>query len=76
MKIDFISQATEFQIPVYFCVGRHDYNTPFSLVESYCEFIKAPAKKIFWFEGSAHSPNFEEPDAFQDAIISILSERR
>jgi pimeloyl-ACP methyl ester carboxylesterase len=76
MEIDFPSQATEFRIPVYFCVGRHDYNTPFSLVESYCESIKAPDKKIFWFEGSAHSPNFEEPEAFQDAIISILSNRR
>ncbi len=74
MEIDFTTQAAAFRIPVYFCVGRHDYNTPFSLVESYCASISAPSKKIFWFEGSAHSPNFEEPEAFQDAIISILDD--
>jgi pimeloyl-ACP methyl ester carboxylesterase len=74
-RIDFLSSATKFKVPVYFCVGRHDYNTPFTLVERYFDCISAPSKKLFWFECSAHSPNFEEPEAFQKAIVGILDER-
>ncbi len=38
--------------------------------------LEAPAKEIVWFEGSAHMPNIEEPEAFQRALIAIGARHR
>jgi len=75
LAVDFIEQAPRLDVPVYFLTGRHDYNTPFELVERYYEILEAPHKEIVWFENSAHSPNLEEPERFQDVLIhKILPE--
>jgi len=57
--------------PVFFFEGRHDHVMACApeLVVEYCEKLRAPFKKIVWFEGSAHHPNLEEPERFQDALI-------
>jgi len=61
-------------VPVYFCTGRRDYNVPFELVIDYLEKLRAPHKKIIWFDQSAHMPNFEESDMFCEFCISLLNE--
>ena len=67
-----INHVTEVQVPVYFFTGRHDYTTPFELVEEYFRVLKAPRKKMVWFERSAHFPFFSEPELFALALKSIL----
>lgn len=62
--LDFIRDLPEVNVPVYFCVGRYDYNTPSILVENYYNHLIAPKKEIIWFEESAHFPHFEEPEKF------------
>jgi proline iminopeptidase len=67
-KINYFIQAPEVNVPVYFFVGRHDYQTSFELVESYFNVINAPEKELIWFEKSAHSPLYEETDKFVDEV--------
>jgi pimeloyl-ACP methyl ester carboxylesterase len=67
--LDFIESARKLAVPVFFFSGRHDYNTPFELVEEYFEVLDAPHKEIVWFENSAHSPNEEESVRYQSALI-------
>ena len=45
LKIDFFSSITSLSIPVYFCSGRYDYQTPYALVQEYCDVIEAPIKR-------------------------------
>lgn len=72
---DFRKTAPELKIPVYFVTGRHDYNVPFALTEEYYTIVRAPKKEIVWFEKSAHMPNFEEPEKFNDFMIhTVLQE--
>ncbi len=73
---NFIEQAPRLEVPVYFFAGRHDYNTPFELVEEYYEMLDAPAgKHLVWFENSAHSPNLEEPRRFIKVMVEqVLGE--
>jgi pimeloyl-ACP methyl ester carboxylesterase len=59
-------------VPVYFFTGRHDYTTPFSLVERFFEKLEAPSKKIIWFENSAHFPFYEEPERFTQKMVAIV----
>jgi len=71
-EINLFEQVKEVEVPVYFCAGKYDYNTPFELVEKYYNQIKAPTKNLFWFEKSAHSPNFEEKSKFEDIMINQI----
>ena len=75
MSADF-SDQTEFSIPVFFFAGRHDFNTPQTLVSRYVETINAPMKRLYWFEQSGHSPPWEEPQLFSaraaEAVRDVL----
>ncbi len=71
-NINFLEQAPELQVPVFFFEGKHDYQVPFHLVVKYFESLKAPQKKLIWFENSAHCPNIQETDSYEQAIISEL----
>ncbi len=64
----------EFEVPVFFISGAHDYNTPWKLVEEYYANINAPIKEFIQFEKSGHSPCFEEPERFNKELIRILSQ--
>ncbi len=69
-QIDFLRQAPKLDVPVFFFVGRNDHQTPQVLVEAYFDVLQAPMKKLFWFENSAHAPNFAEPELFQALLIN------
>ena len=70
-NIDFYKQFPEVKIPVFFISGTYDYNTPWPLVEKYCNSLKAPYKEFIKFEKSGHNPLFEEPEKFNKEIIRI-----
>ncbi|TKI95207.1 alpha/beta hydrolase, partial [Bacillus wiedmannii] len=74
LTIDFFSSISSLSIPVYFCSGRYDYQTPYALVQEYCDVIEAPIKKMIWFPNSAHSPDLEEPELFANSLQSIKQE--
>jgi esterase/lipase len=73
-NIDYRKNNVEFIVPMYFCIGKNDYVTPFALVEEYYNLIKAPKKNLFWFEKSAHDPQLEEQDKFYDIMMKIYNE--
>lgn len=64
-------EITELRVPVFFFLGRHDYNTPSQLAADYLERLHAPVKKVVWFEQSAHFPFFEEPARFHDELVAV-----
>ena len=77
MKYNVISgsihqEITEYQMPVYFFIGKSDYTTPHELVTDYYELLNSTEKEIIYFEDSAHFPFFEEPERFCYEINRIL----
>ncbi len=76
-EIDFPNQITELKVPVYICMGRYDYNTPFELAEKYFNQLKAPSKEFIWFENSGHMLNTEESEKFNEILINkVLKETK
>lgn len=69
---DFRKDCQEFKVPYFIFQGRHDNNTPSSLVTAYFEGIKASRKDLVWFENSAHGPLGEEPALFKKALREHL----
>jgi len=69
--------ATDFPvstIPVHFIQGRYDYYCPGELAEEYYDSLEAPAKSFSWFENSAHDVYYDEPDLFNQKVISIVND--
>ena len=58
-----------FMMPVFFLLGRHDWQMPARVAANYFDTIDAPCKRLVWFEQSAHYPLFEEPQKFERVLI-------
>jgi proline iminopeptidase len=69
---DIDNRLTRFEMPIVFMLGRHDWQVPADLAARYFERIDAPAKRLVWFEQSAHNPPFEEPERFNRAVVEAL----
>jgi pimeloyl-ACP methyl ester carboxylesterase len=61
-----------FRMPVYFFQGKYDLITATSAARKYYNLIIAPKKEFVVFENSAHLPDFDEPERFQEEIIKRL----
>jgi pimeloyl-ACP methyl ester carboxylesterase len=59
----------DFDIPIFFFLGRHDHNTPSPLAEEYFNAIEAPFKKLIWFEKAGHVPMLAQPGKFARELI-------
>jgi alpha-beta hydrolase superfamily lysophospholipase len=60
MRFDF-SRVTQFRTPIILFEGRHDLTTPSQVTADWRAHVRAPAKKLVWFENSAHKMSVEEP---------------
>lgn len=69
LNINFKKQLRKVNVPIYFLTGRHDYDTPFALVQQYYNLLSAPKKELVWFDSSAHFPFYEEPQKFDSVLI-------
>ena len=72
LKQNLIKDLPVINCPVYFCVGRKDYQTNFSITEQYYNMLSAPKKQLFWFEKSGHLIPNSEPGLLQDIIIDKI----
>ncbi len=72
MQVNLIESANSLSVPVFFLQGRHDFNTPSSLVEDYFNALQAPQKEFIWFENSAHHPMYEEAEKYDQVLINKL----
>lgn len=73
MQVNFFEEVPTLGCPVVFFVGRHDYNSPWQLTQSYYEALDAPAgKRLVWFENSAHDIFFDEPGKLTRELLGML----
>ena len=61
--------GSEFDVPIFFFTGSHDYHVAYTVTDRWFQQIKAPHKEQLWFEDSAHVPFQTEPAAFAAALI-------
>ncbi len=69
MAIDLFEVAPELEVPVYVLQGKYDYQVSTPLTEQYVEALRAPIKKYYVFEHSAHGTIFEEPEKFHRIMV-------
>ena len=70
--MDYRLDATQFDIPVYLILGRHDLNNPYQIPEEYFNLVEAPKKQLVFFEDSGHGTIWEEPQKFHELMINTI----
>lgn len=67
-KDNLFETLPEIGCPVYFFLGRKDYQTNSTIAEKYFLQLKAPRKELFWFN-TGHSIPSSDPQRLQELII-------
>jgi pimeloyl-ACP methyl ester carboxylesterase len=72
LRDDLAARLTDFDLPVYFFLGRYDYTANPDLSRAYFDRINAPVRGLYTFENSAHSPLFEEPGRATEILLNDM----
>ena len=64
-----LTTVKQVDFPMLMFLGRHDLTTPPDVTEAWMADLRAPTKKIVWFEHSAHLAPHEEPGRFLMALV-------
>jgi pimeloyl-ACP methyl ester carboxylesterase len=72
LEVNLFDQVPQLDVPVWFMLGRHDYEVPSVLSERYFDALRCPAKALFWFEDSSHLPNTEERELFNRTLVECV----
>lgn len=69
MEVNLFKTVPEVTVPVFMAEGRYDKVVPCGISAEYFDALKAPVKQLTWFERSAHMPDIEERELFQQLLI-------
>jgi pimeloyl-ACP methyl ester carboxylesterase len=71
LATDLPTLVPKLEIPAYFMSGVFDYTVSGVLAKVYLDDLEAPLKGFYWFDNSAHSPMFEEPERFSRLLRDL-----
>jgi pimeloyl-ACP methyl ester carboxylesterase len=66
--------TTEYSTPVFYILGRDDWQTSSVLAAEYFEKINAPQKRLFWVENAGHVADLDNPTDFFVAIKEVVTQ--
>jgi len=68
---DLVATLPALDVPVVFVQGRLDRVAPGEATDRLYESLTAPSKRLVWFENSAHTPHFDEPELFRRVLLEV-----
>jgi pimeloyl-ACP methyl ester carboxylesterase len=69
-----IWDITDYPVPVYYILGRDDWQVPSILAAEYFEKINAPRKKLYWIENAGHVTDVDNPADFCKAVKEVVTQ--
>ena len=70
---DLAHSAPRLEVPIVLAQGRRDQVAPGELTQRYYDSLVAPSKTLVWFEKSAHTPQYDEPEKFSELLLHVRS---
>jgi pimeloyl-ACP methyl ester carboxylesterase len=67
---DLVQEVPRLEVPIVLVQGRLDQVAPGEATQRFYDSVAAPRKELHWFERSAHTPHFEEPEKFREVLIA------
>jgi pimeloyl-ACP methyl ester carboxylesterase len=71
-RLDLLGAAPALQMPIFFFLGRRDHWVPPQTSVAYFDALKAPSKKLVWFEESGHEPFVDEAAKFNTSMVELV----
>jgi len=71
-----IWDTTEYSTPVFYVLGRNDWQTSSTLAAEYFERINTSQKGLYWVENAGHATELDNPTDFFAAIKEIVMQLR
>jgi pimeloyl-ACP methyl ester carboxylesterase len=68
---DLVRTVPRLDVPVVIAQGRLDRVAPADAAQRFHGALSAPAKRLVWFEKSAHTPQYDEPAKFRDLLMTV-----
>jgi pimeloyl-ACP methyl ester carboxylesterase len=68
LGLDLTRSVRSLDVPVLFFLGRYDGHADAQVAADYFYELRAPMKRLVWFENSAHNVPFEEPKLFNATL--------
>lgn len=65
-----LSPIRTLKTPLILLLGRHDINVSSEVAAEWFERVKAPSKKLIWFERSGHHITSEEPGKLLNSLVA------
>lgn len=62
----------DYSVPVFYILGRDDWQTSATLATEYFEKINAPQKGLYWIENAGHATDIDNPVDFCEAVKDIV----
>jgi proline iminopeptidase len=72
--IDFRTQATSLDVPVYLAQGAHEAPGRAEPAQQWFDLLDAPSKELVTFDSSGHRPLWEQPAEFHDLMATVVAE--
>jgi len=69
-----ILDITDYKLPVYYILGRDDWQVPSTTAAEYFEKINAPHKGLYWIENAGHVTEMDNPKDFCNAVRDIIAQ--
>lgn len=67
-----LSDVTRLQTPLILLLGRHDMNVSSAVAAEWFAKVRAPSKRLIWFERSAHHVTSEEPGKLLHSLVTYV----
>lgn len=67
-----IWDISDYEVPVYYVLGRDDWQVPTVFAAEYFEKINAPRKGLYWIENAGHATDVDNPKDFCKAVKEII----
>ncbi|NYJ04265.1 alpha/beta fold hydrolase [Petropleomorpha daqingensis] len=72
---DLVGTVPALDVPVVLIQGRHDQVAPGTATRRFHDALRAPSKRLVWFEDSAHTPHLDEPERFRALLTELRAEQ-
>jgi len=67
-----IWDIADYKTPVYYVLGRDDWQVPSTFAAEYFEKINAPHKGLYWIENAGHATDVDSPKDFSTIVREIV----
>ena len=71
-KLNLLKLVPVLKMPVVIFVGRRDHWVPPETTVAYFDVLRAPSKKLVWFEQSGHEAFVDEPEKFNGTMVESV----